>query len=152
MLKCIHYINSYTVESIIDPGVTVDTEMTFKLRIESFCAREKQLTATILRCFCSRDAHLVIKALNTYVRHILEYCSSARAPYLVEYVDKIEKVHRHFIEKLHDLKHKLYPERLKYLNIERLENIRIAADLVFNYDIYNNLINKDAIDYFFNSP
>ena len=85
------------------------------------------------------------QAFNSYVRPIFEYCSSCRSPYLVQYVDNIEKVQIRFIKKLRGLKHKSYPERLKFVNNERLENRRITAYVIVYYktctifvDIYIN--------------
>ena len=97
-LAHMHYNNFYTNADILLPTVDskivlwviMDSRMTFKLDIDIFCTRVKQRTAMIRHNFYSRDAHLMIKAFNSFVRPILEYYSSILVPYLAEYVENIE--------------------------------------------------------------
>ena len=47
-----------------DLGVVMDNQLTFKLHINSIVVRSKQRTASILRCFYTREPKLLIKAFT----------------------------------------------------------------------------------------
>jgi hypothetical protein len=46
----------------------------------------------ILKAFISRDPEVLVKAFNTYVRPILEYCAPVWSPHHVGLIKKVEDV------------------------------------------------------------
>ena len=113
-----------------DLGVVMDNQLTFKLHINGIVVRAKQCDALILRCFYTRDPKLLIKAFTVYVRPLLEYCCSVWSPHLMCLINCIEDVQRNFTNKLKGMGNLSYDERLKILNIDRLDIRRIKFDLL----------------------
>ena len=110
---------------------------------------QKQRAALILRYFYTRDPKRLIKAFTVYVRPLLEYCCSVWSPHLMCLINCREGVQRNFTKKLKGIGNLSYDERLKILNIDRLEIRRIKFDLVlFFYKIINNLDDMDTYDFF----
>jgi len=71
----------------------------------------------------------------TYVRPILEYCSSVWSPHCKYLIDKVEKVHRFFTKRLTGLQKMSYCNRLNTLNLQILESRRLATDLILCYKL-----------------
>ena len=76
----------------------------------------------------------------TYVRPLLEYCSSVWSPCTVTGVNKIESVQRQFTKKLPGLWDLSYDHRLSVLGLERLELRRLHFDLVWCFKIVKHLV------------
>ena len=104
-----------------DLGVVMDNQLTFKLHINGIVVRGKQGAALILRCFYTIDPTLLIKPFTVYVRQLLDYCCSVWSLHLMCLINFIEGVQRNSIKKLKGMQHLSYDERLKILNIDRLE-------------------------------
>ena len=68
-------------------------------------SKAHQRACMIIRCFKSNDAHLSFRALATYVRPLLEYCSPVWAPVYKCDIVKLESVQRRFTKKLKGLHH-----------------------------------------------
>ena len=79
-----------------DLGVLVDDKLRFNNHISSIVRKAMIRSRLILKCFCSRDPELLLKAYLTYVHPILEYCSAVWWLYLVYLIDKVKKVQRFF--------------------------------------------------------
>ena len=75
----------------------------------------------ILRCFETRDNELLVRTFTTYVRPLLEYNSVIWSPHLKKDIEAIEKVQRPFTKRLSGLNTLSYSQRLKLLNLPRLE-------------------------------
>ena len=82
------------------------------------------------------------------MRPILEYASSVWSPYLLEDIDKIEKVQRRFTKSLPGLRNKSYSQRLKLLSLDTLELRRLKSDLSLTYAILHELIDFDHTGFF----
>jgi len=79
-----------TVETVRDLGVIVDYHLKFDAHISSIVHKAMVRARLILRCFVSRNCKLLLKAYMTYVRPILEYCSSVWSPHHKYLINKIE--------------------------------------------------------------
>jgi len=55
-----------------DLGIYVDNDLKFAQQIYKITHIDHSWAALILKCFCTRDAEVLIKAYCTYVRPILE--------------------------------------------------------------------------------
>ena len=89
-----------------------------------------------------------MRAYKTYVRPILEYCSSVWNPFLQKDIDLLESVQRCFTRRLPSLKFYSYTDRLKILKIDSLELRRLRTDLSMYYKILNGLVDLDAEIFF----
>lgn len=136
------------VETFTDLGIIIDPLLKFDDHINSICCKAKQRSALILKCFSSRDPHLLIKAFITFVRPTLEFASCVWSPSSVSLIDKIESVQRSFTKKLSGLRNLEYEERLNILNLQTLENRRIRADLTMYFKIIHDYVDLNAKDFF----
>lgn len=102
----------------------------------------------IRKCFLSRDTETLVKAFKTYVRPLLEYNSPIWSPYLLNDIDLLEKVQRHFTKYLRGLYNTPYHERLHVLNLESLEIRRLRSDIVTAYKIIFGLTIINSSDLF----
>ena len=107
----------------------------------------------IFRCFDTAHVPALIIAYKSFVRPILEYCSTVWNPYIpnrhyLRLTDQIERVQRYFTRRVYyqcklDCSHD-YLQRLKFLNLESLELRRLYNDLIMVYKIVHGLVNINA--------
>jgi hypothetical protein len=144
-------INSVSIpfsKEVVDLGVTIDNNLTFSLHINTLVKSAFARANTILRCFFSKDIECLSLAFVTYVRPMLEYCSSVWSPSSIMAINQIEAVQRRFTKRLF-VNHELsYFERLATLGWVTLECRRIQADLILCYKIINGLISIDSEMFF----
>jgi hypothetical protein len=123
-----------------DLGVTIDRNLRFSIHICDIVKRAHQRAALILRCFKTRDHTVLVRAFNTYVRPLVEYCSPVWAPCYLGDIIKIESVQRKFTRRLNGLSTMTYRERLAKLKVESLELRRLRADLILYYKIIHKMV------------
>ena len=87
-------------------------------------------------------------AYKVYVRPILEYASQVWSPYLLDDIDRIERVQRRFTKCLPGLHSKSYAERLHDLSLDSLELRRLKNDLSLTFSILNGLVDIDQTSFF----
>jgi len=75
-----------------DLGVMVDSKLCFSAHLAQISAKAHQRAGLIIRCFKSRDPHILFRAFTVYVRPILEYCSPIWSPVYKSDIVKLEKV------------------------------------------------------------
>jgi len=97
-------------------------------------------TSHIRRCFVSRNVGLLTRTFVMYVRPLLEYNSVIWSLSLKRDVALVKQVQRRFTKGLPGLNNHSYDERLKLLNLERLELRRIWSDLLWCYKIVFGLV------------
>ena len=134
------------VNSVMDLGITIDTDLRFKLHINNIISKANQRSALIRRCFLSHNAQNLIRAFQTYVRPILEYASTTWSPSYITLINQIESVQRHFTKLIPQCRHLPYPDRLATLGIQSLEHRRLISDLTMCYNIihHNNSLNQQT--------
>ena len=124
-----------------------------KQHISYICRKAYILINVIFRCFHTAHVSALTIAHTSFVRPILEYCSTVWNPYItkIHYLgltDQIERVQRYFTRRVYyrcklDCSHD-YLQRLKYLNLESLELRRIYNHLIIVYKICHGLVNINA--------
>ena len=135
------------LHSTRDLGIEVDSSLKFSSHVDNVVTKNQRL-GILFRGFSTRHSDFLLRAYKTYIRPILEYCSSIWSPYLIKDIDKLERVQRFFTRRLPSLKLYSYSERLKILKLEPLELRRLKADLTMYYKILNGLVDLDAAKFF----
>ena len=90
------------------------------------------------------DSEMFSNLYNSLVRPLLEYCVQAWSPHLEKDITLLENVQRRATKIVKDLRNVEYPERLKILNLTRLEDRRTRGDMILTYRLLNGL---EDIDY-----
>ena len=91
------------VDFIRNLDVTVDSRLKFDKHIALIVHKAMSRCRLIFKCFHSRNASVMLKAYITYVRPILDYCSSVWSPHSKQLIEKVEKVQRFFTIRLEGL-------------------------------------------------
>ena len=148
-----HTVQLPNVNECRDLGVFVDSHCNFKHHISHICCKAYTSINIIFRCFDTAHVPALIIAYKSFVRPILEYCSTVWNPYIpnrhyLGLTDQIERVQRYFTRRVYyrcklDCSHD-YLQRLKFLNLESLELRRIYNDLIMVYKIVHGLVNINA--------
>ena len=123
-----------------DLGVVVDDRLKFSEHISSIVHKALTRCRLIFKCFSSRNCDLLVKAYITYVRPLLEYCSSVWSPHHRYLIDKIEKVQKFFTKRIPGMWNIPYTERLVRLGFHSLERRRTVSDLVLCYKIVSGCL------------
>jgi hypothetical protein len=136
------------VKSIVDLGVTVDSNLRYKLHINNIVIKAHQRACLIMRCFKSRDPTLLFKAFCVYVRPLVEYCVPVWSPRYIADINKIEAVQRRFTKRLFNFRWLSYRDRLLKLNADSLELRRLKICLTMIYKILHGFVSIDAVSIF----
>lgn len=131
-------------DHVEDLGIHVNSNLKFSDHIKQICAKAKQRIGLLFKCFITRDATILTKAYTTYIRPILEYCSTVWNPICVESLVCLESVQKHFTKRIPDLPDLPYHQRCKRLNLETLELRRLKFDLHLAYKVIFGLVDVDS--------
>jgi len=126
-----------------DLGVNVCSDLSFATYVNTIAAKAHARACLIHKCFISRDAVTLTRAFVTYVRPILEYALVIWSPYHVNQISKLELVQRRLTQRIAGLRDMPYVERLKKLQLERLETRKLRNDLLFTYKVLFGLASVD---------
>ena len=127
-----------------DLGVHIDEGLTFEEHICTKVRIANALIGGIRRAFTFLDGQTLKKLYTSMVRPHLEYGQSIWSPFLLKYIDMIERVQER-ATKLVDGYGKLdYCERLKKLGFTTLRYRRLRGDLIEMYNHFNSY-DKEAI-------
>jgi hypothetical protein len=132
------------VKSTVDLGVTVDSNLRYKLHINNIVIKAHQRACLIMRCFKSRDPTLLFKAFCVYVRPLVEYCVPVWSPSYIADINKIEAVQRRFTKRLFNFRWLSYRDRLLKLGADSLELRRLKLCLTMIYKITHGIVAIDA--------
>ena len=131
------------VDHVCDLGITIDSQLKFRIHISNIISRANQRKSLILRSFLSRCPVNLVRAFKIYIRPLLEYASTSWSPSYITDILAIESVQRDFTKRIPGCGHLSYPERLSVLKLQSLEHRRLIADLIM---VYNILSNKTSIN------
>ena len=117
------------VKEFRDLGIIVDADCLFKQHISHICRKAYFSINVIFRCFHTANIAALIISYKSFVRPMLEYCSTVWNPYIparhyMGMTDQVEKIQRYFTRRVYqrcqlDCNHS-YLQRLTYLKIESL--------------------------------
>ncbi len=114
-------------------------------------AKAKTRVGMIFRAFSSTNPALLTKAFITFVRPLLENCTTVWSPHLAKNINRIESVQRYFTWRVFrrcGLGHPGYKNRCAYLKLDTLELRRLRFDLSMCFKIVKGLVNLDFNDFF----
>ena len=121
------------VTNIKDLGVTISDDLSFSSHCSNIVKQARSRSILIVKSFLSPDVNVYAKAFKSYVRPILEYCSSVWSPFLIRDINLIESVQRSLtnaiFRKLH-LPNLSYDGRLERMNLQKLSVRRSISDIV----------------------
>ncbi|XP_069158767.1 uncharacterized protein B0403.1-like [Procambarus clarkii] len=107
-----------------DLGVVLDRKPSLEEHMKNIVRGVYALLSNIRLDFNYMDDEILKKLFMTFVRPKLEYAAVVWCPKLQKPIKKLEKVQRNAIKWLRELKNKNYEERLKMLNMPKLEDGR----------------------------
>ena len=120
------------------------------------CKKAYCSTNVLFRCVHTANTAALIRGYKSFIRPVLEYCSSVWNPYIharhfIGMTDQLENVQRYFTRRVYyrcklEYKHD-YPERLLHLKLESLELRRLYNDIIMVYKIVHKLtsLNDDVL-------
>ena len=100
------------------------------------------------RAFKCRNRNFIRRFFTTYIRPIVENCTTVWSPHLLKDIQLLESVQRKFTKRIPGLKNLPYGERLSILNLDTLECRRLCNDLVMCYKMLHGHVNIDYADFF----
>ena len=135
------------VNEMRDLGVVIDAKLNFNSHISNIVHKAHVRARLILRSFASRDPTVLLRAFSTYVRPLLEYCSSVWNPLTLGNIRKLESVQRQFTKRFNGLTSMSYSDRLGHLSIESLQLRRLRHDLIILYKLIHGCFDISASDF-----
>ena len=152
-----YYMNDVQLTNVTeyrDLGVLVDNQCLFRQHVSTICQKAYRATNVLFRCFNTDNANALIRGYKSFVRPILEYCSTVwnpfiHAKYYLGMTDELENIQRYFTRRLYyrcrlDCNHD-YLERINHLQLESLELRRIYNDMTMVFKIVHKFIDlKDS--------
>jgi len=132
------------VKSMVDLGLTIDSNLRYKLHINNIVSKAHQRACLIMRCFKSRDPILLFRAFCVYVRPLVEYCVPVWSPSYIADINKVEAVQRRFTKRLFNFRWLSYRDRLLKLNADSLELRRLKLCLTMIFKILHGFVAIDA--------
>ena len=86
------------VSEIKDLSILIDNQIDFSAHIKGVASKAKQRIYLLFKCFKSRNMSLLLKAYNSYILPLFDYCSAVWSPTKYGDIDLLENVQRNFKE------------------------------------------------------
>lgn len=148
------------VSQVVDLGVLLDTQLTFKPHVDVKVAKAYSMLGFLKRlCTEFVDTRCLTSLFNAHVRSHLEYASVVWSPSSQELSSVIESVQKGFV--LYALRRTVrsdrnyelppYDERRKVLRLERLSTRREHSRVFFLYDVLGGRVNAPRLTEVFRS-
>jgi ribonucleases P/MRP protein subunit RPP40 len=131
----------------LDLGIITNNNMKYANHIQKISAKANSKLYLLEKAFgsLSKDNFLIL--YKSYIRPVVEFCSTIWSPYLKKDIEKLEKVQRRATKMVKGLINKSYSERLTYLGIPTLEERRTKIDLCELYKMINGKYNIETSQY-----
>lgn len=150
-------INEITLPKVSickDLGVTFDSKLSFETHYKNISTRAYKLGFISRSLNKFRLLSTYSTLYNTYVRSIIEYCSTIWNPHYGIYIHEIERIQKRFTRMIFRKFHypyEPYKSRLLRLEMNSLENRRLMLDEIVLYKINaGSLVTplKDTLSYY----
>ena len=126
-----------------DLGVIMTSDLKSEAHISKVTKMGNKLVGLIGRSFEVKSRDVIIRLYKTLVRPHLEYCVQVWSPHFVKDIDKLERIQRRVTRLIPGIRHLIYEERLKELNLHSLKRRRTRADIIEIYKIIHCIDNVD---------
>lgn len=153
--KPIHFdysLNNNTlkrVSSIRDLGIIMDSELSFNLHIDHIIGFAFRRLGFVLRITKPFKNTTTLKILYfSFVRSILDFCSTVWNPSYKVHINRIEKIQQKFIKALNYRKNfssESYDISLKRHNLQTLSNRRKMFDLLYLHKILHSMVDSSEL-------
>ena len=135
--------HSYTMDGVEltvtteekDLGVLVDDKLDFGKHIREIVKKANQRIGLIRRGFDCLDKEMFMNLYPVMIRPLLEYCVQVWSPHKQGDIDLLERVQRRATKIVPALKNLPYEERLRRLNLTKLEERRVRGDMIETYKL-----------------
>ena len=144
--KHIYNINGnviVSVTSVKDLGVYVSNDLSRKFHCCETAKRASRVANIIMHSFSCKDVNVYLKAFDSYVAPILDYCSYLWSPIFACDVNLIENVQRSFTRRVFyrcGLDRLSYNERLSVLNRNCIAYRHLLHSLCMFFNIYKKFV------------
>ena len=96
-----HVLRSYAGQMrLVTLELSLIKKLNFNSHVSAVAHKAHVRASLILRTFQTRDPVILTKACITYVRPILEYCTSVWSPHAISNINKIESCQRWFTKRI----------------------------------------------------
>ena len=102
----------------------------------------------IKRNIKTRKKDAMVRLYKALVRPKLEYCVQAWSPYLKKDIDVLEQVQQRATKMIDSCRHLGYSDRLKYTQLQSLENRRVRGDLIEVFKLVNGIDRVEFTKFF----
>ena len=140
-----------SVTSVKDLGVYVSDNLSWRLHCTETAKRACKVANIILHSFASKSIKVYMKAFDTYVMPILEYCCFIWLPALVTDVNIIENVLRNFTRRAFykcGIARMSYSDRLKYVKHDYVSQRHLLLSLCMFFNIFKRYVTCSVLDNF----
>ena len=128
-----------SAECVKDLGIHVTKNLKWATQVD-YCVGKANITlGSIASHFSNLNAELMKIIYTVFVRPNLEFALPAWRPYLLQDINKMEKVQRRALKLAHELKDKVYDERLKAVGLTRLSLRQERGDLIQMFKIVKGI-------------
>ena len=132
-----------------DLGVTMNANMKVSEHCRIAASKGNQVLGMIRRNIKYKDKSLIVPLYKAIVRPHLEYGTHAWSPYLMKYIDMLEKIQRRATKLIPGLIDLRYEERLNECGLTPLEMRRLREDQIEVFKVLNGYENIDSNRCFF---
>ena len=136
-------------QSLKDLGVTLNSDLSFKLQVEKTVTSASKMAGWGLRTFRRRSLSTLKSIWKSLVQPKLDYCSQFWSPGDQDSINRIESVQRHFFAKVsgtgvEDLN---YWDKLSEFKISSQERRRDRYMLIFLWKISQGLVKGYSVEF-----
>ena len=125
---------------IRDLGVSMSNSATFQNHINAISKASRMKLGWILRTFQTRDKLTMVTLWKALVVPVLDYCSQLWCPWEKGDIRTIEGVQRTFTNRITEISHLNYWQRLKILNMYSLERRRERYIIIYVWKMISGLV------------
>ena len=126
------------VDSHVDLGVAVDSDLKFHGHVRSVVHRAGGLAQSYLRSTVCRSPDFMLFLLTTHIRLIIEYCSCVWHTGYLEDLRLLEKIQRRWTKQIDGLDSLSYSDRLQSLKLYSVQGRLLRADLIQCWKMFND--------------
>ena len=136
-----------SVDSHVDLGVTMDTNLKFHEHIQATAHKAGGLSQNFLKSTVCRSHEFMLFLLTTHIRPIIEYCSCIWHTGYLEDLRRLERIQRRWTKHFEGLSALSYADRLRTLRVYSVQDRLLRADLIQCWKIFsgNSCITPDEL-------